>query len=1062
MKAVVNCREGPAGGFCSMAKIQRRLSKAGVVSVIAALLSFSQGAKAQSTGDSQSRMPVVAIHDSELTRALETMAASASTPSGPGTTGFEWWPTNWHYFVMVEAIKEALRSDGTAFAVVGDADISAGSLLDTNGQPRYPILISLAAEAIRDDEIAPLTNYVAAGGVLLAGSSSFTRNTNGATRHDFAFANEMGVHMVRAGLTNWGANNTFTKVADHRLTSHIPAGTLTWRLPLSAEEIPWGISPSHPFLAPHWVWQVQSSNATVLAQGDAYPYLLTKPFGKGQFIYHAAVQPLLGFNGFAPGMYAYMIFRKAIEWAFEASKLPVPKLSPWPYPYDAAFMLRRDLENYTNEIAAIAASAQIDYTNGARGDYYFCTGILREDAASGYDTNAIIAGLRSAVSNYGATIGPHNGGLKNPNNPALARGQLDYWHWGPDEALDATPTNYPNGKAYALTSISNSFQDVEGWLSGLTNGLRVWAGCYFNATREDSYDIQAQLGVNITGEQKLSPFPHWTLSTRTAGKRYAFLTEPVSDWFVGGLVAQSLEPWHPPGVHTRQTLHDGVDFYYNLGALLNFYSHTLSTGLGDAGSLPLDYITYSLNTNLHPRLWSANAASVYHWWLQRSNAQISASCTADGNQSVTTLSIAGASDTNTAVELLVPGSGAALGLQVLTNDVPAGGDAYRTNGNIIRVRVGTAVTTVQIRYVLGPKAQDDAYTATTDTTLDVAPPGVLANDTAGIGTNLTVGLVSGPTNGTLNLNADGSFSYTPAAKFVGTDSFTYQANDGVSNSSPATVTLSVLPVGTLFADDFIRSTDPGALSPWVAQSGVWTVTSGLLKGGTNTLHSYGFACLTNSWTNYWVEARMQFPAGAYGGAVGGRLNPVTGARYAAWVYPEGSPGGSNLLKLIKFQTWTSFGYNGSNLVPMQQVSLAAVGTNWHTVKLAMLGHQLAVYYDGNRVISATDVEAQPYLSGGVSTEMWTEATPYVVSVHEVSAISAPAPIIESISIASATATISWSAIAGQSYRVQYKDSLSGSNWNDLLPDVTAADITATATFSTEGIAQRFYRIMVVP
>ena len=161
----------------------------------------------------------------------------------------------------------------------------------------------------------------------------------------------------------------------------------------------------------------RASNATVLAQGDVYPYLLTKPFGKGQFIYHAAMQPLLGHNGFAPNMHSYLIFRKAIEWAFESAKLPVPRISPWPYTYDAAFVLRRDLENFTNAIAALAASAQIDYTNGAKGDYYFCTGTLREDAAGrGYNTNTIIASLRSAVSNYGATIGPHNGGLKNPNN----------------------------------------------------------------------------------------------------------------------------------------------------------------------------------------------------------------------------------------------------------------------------------------------------------------------------------------------------------------------------------------------------------------------------------------------------------------------------------------------------------------------------------------------------------------------------------------------------------------------------------------------------------------------
>ncbi|HXJ71350.1 MAG TPA: hypothetical protein VNM37_00810, partial [Candidatus Dormibacteraeota bacterium] len=66
----------------------------------------------------QSVQPAVAIHDSELTRALESMPAVAPTPTGPGTTGKQWWPTDWHYFVMPESVKEALRSDGTAFSVV--------------------------------------------------------------------------------------------------------------------------------------------------------------------------------------------------------------------------------------------------------------------------------------------------------------------------------------------------------------------------------------------------------------------------------------------------------------------------------------------------------------------------------------------------------------------------------------------------------------------------------------------------------------------------------------------------------------------------------------------------------------------------------------------------------------------------------------------------------------------------------------------------------------------------------------------------------------------------------
>ena len=37
-------------------------------------------------------------------------------------------------------------------------------------------------------------------------------------------------------------------------------------------------------------------------------------------------------------MYAYLIYRHAIEWAFEAANLPIIKLSPWRYEYDAAFI----------------------------------------------------------------------------------------------------------------------------------------------------------------------------------------------------------------------------------------------------------------------------------------------------------------------------------------------------------------------------------------------------------------------------------------------------------------------------------------------------------------------------------------------------------------------------------------------------------------------------------------------------------------------------------------------------------------------------------------------------
>jgi VCBS repeat-containing protein len=90
-----------------------------------------------------------------------------------------------------------------------------------------------------------------------------------------------------------------------------------------------------------------------------------------------------------------------------------------------------------------------------------------------------------------------------------------------------------------------------------------------------------------------------------------------------------------------------------------------------------------------------------------------------------------------------------------------------------------------------PTAGDDAYTTDEDVALNVAAPGVLGNDSDGDGDPLTAALVSGPSNGGLTLNADGSFTYTPDADFNGSDSFTYVANDGTQDSNVATVTITV-------------------------------------------------------------------------------------------------------------------------------------------------------------------------------------------------------------------------------------------------------------------------------
>jgi VCBS repeat-containing protein len=94
-----------------------------------------------------------------------------------------------------------------------------------------------------------------------------------------------------------------------------------------------------------------------------------------------------------------------------------------------------------------------------------------------------------------------------------------------------------------------------------------------------------------------------------------------------------------------------------------------------------------------------------------------------------------------------------------------------------------------------PAAVNDNYSTDEDVVLNIAAPGVLGNDTdTDAGDTLSAVLVSGPANGALTLNSDGSFAYTPNANWSGQDSFTYKANDGSVDSNIATVNITVNPV----------------------------------------------------------------------------------------------------------------------------------------------------------------------------------------------------------------------------------------------------------------------------
>jgi hypothetical protein len=112
-----------------------------------------------------------------------------------------------------------------------------------------------------------------------------------------------------------------------------------------------------------------------------------------------------------------------------------------------------------------------------------------------------------------------------------------------------------------------------------------------------------------------------------------------------------------------------------------------------------------------------------------------------------------------------------------------------TNGNGAYATAKVSVTVNKVN--LPPVATADSYILSADGTLTVsAADGVLANDTDPNGSSLTATLLSGPSVGTLDLQSDGSFTYSTPLGFVGKTTFTYQVTNGSGQTSTATVTLS--------------------------------------------------------------------------------------------------------------------------------------------------------------------------------------------------------------------------------------------------------------------------------
>ena len=158
---------------------------------------------------------------------------------------------------------------------------------------------------------------------------------------------------------------------------------------------------------------------------------------------------------------------------------------------------------------------------------------------------------------------------------------------------------------------------------------------------------------------------------------------------------------------------------------------------------------------------------------------------------------------------------------------------YRANDGELDSAIVT-VTIVMNQVNDAPIGEPDAFTGVINQPLQVSAPGILRNDHDVEVENanpLRAQLVSTTTKGTLTLNLDGSFDYTPTADYLGIDTFTYQPIDhldAAGNVTTVTLTVAIKSVAVSAASGSTVTTGSVVSAQDPLQSAVTTPSDALI------------------------------------------------------------------------------------------------------------------------------------------------------------------------------------------------------------------------------------------
>ncbi|MCU0771266.1 MAG: tandem-95 repeat protein, partial [Verrucomicrobia bacterium] len=325
------------------------------------------------------------------------------------------------------------------------------------------------------------------------------------------------------------------------------------------------------------------------------------------------------------------------------------------------------------------------------------------------------------------------------------------------------------------------------------------------------------------------------------------------------------------------------------------------------------------------------------------------------------------------------------------------------------------VTVIEVNEA--PVADDDNYTLGTASTLTVSDPGLLANDSDPDGGALSVVIVSPPSQGVLVLATNGGFSYTLTNHFSGVDTFTYRATDGQTNSGLATVSITVsnrLQITSILVSNGVARLE------WTSIAGqIYELQYQDDLDGTN-----------------WASASLGITA----------TGPTTSA--------------TNVLGAVtrRFYRVLLLTTLANPVITSVLVTNGVAVVEWPSVP----GRIYQLQYQDTMGGSQWTSVSPGITATGPTTSMTDAAGGNDQRLYRVQLLLAvPAPEIQSIVVGSGLATVTWTAVVGQDYRIEYKDSVSDASWTSA-PSVVRASVTLTSATDAVGtLPWRVYRVVHV-